>query len=99
MSFFHLYARSPWQTIKQQIRQWVKPDNHSPIVNAARQRNALIATGAQRLAPHLFLGGNTKRWAHSTTPYRPLIDGPRTDSSPALGSPPTGRFDVPGKLE
>jgi transposase InsO family protein len=35
MSFLHLHARSLWQNIKQRIRQWMKPDNHSPVLNTA----------------------------------------------------------------
>ncbi|MBN1361802.1 MAG: hypothetical protein JW993_14495, partial [Sedimentisphaerales bacterium] len=35
MSFLHLQARSLWQSIRQSIRQWVKPDNYSPALNAA----------------------------------------------------------------
>jgi hypothetical protein len=46
MSFLHLHARSLWQIIKQSIRQWVKPDNYSPALNAAldlsRSKSELI---------------------------------------------------------
>ncbi len=34
MSFLHLHAHSLWQNIKQRIRQWVKPENYSPALNA-----------------------------------------------------------------
>ena len=50
MSFLHLHARSIWQTIKQSIRQWVKPDNYSPVLNAtldlSRSKSELMVENA-----------------------------------------------------
>jgi hypothetical protein len=35
MDFLLQPVRSLWQSIKRSIQQWVEPDNHSPVVNAA----------------------------------------------------------------
>ena len=65
MSFLHLHSRSLWQSIKQAIRQWVKPDNHSPALNAAldlsRSKSELILENALLRQQLIIYQRETKR--------------------------------------
>ena len=65
MSFLHLHARSLWQTIKQSIRQWVKPDNYSPVLNAAldlsRSKSELMVENALLRQQLIIVQRETKR--------------------------------------
>ena len=65
MSFLHLHARSLWQTIKQSIRQWVKPGNYSPVLNAAldlsRSKSELMVENALLRQQLIIVQRETKR--------------------------------------
>ena len=76
MSFLHLHARSLWQTIKQSIRQWMKPDNYSTVLNATLDLFRLIwRRKSKAIAPELA-SNHRKR----TVCCHPPFDLPTTNA-------------------
>jgi hypothetical protein len=86
-SFIRQSIDAPWLAVKQRIRQWTKPDNHTPLLNAAgdltRSKSELMLENALLRQQLIVLKRQAKRPALS---YRDRAL-PRGSSWPASCAP------------